>query len=235
MKKAVVTNSVNLNVNQNDLVDMLMEDLKEKLEEKVKVLSEKLKVIKEEREKVSEKVREVLAKQNKDVVLEQFVNVLKANKVGYNLATELSSSNEKKVAEYMRFDLDNVRRYKNPVKELQTLERNGNKVPVKYSIPDSFRMRLSSQNGLFNYTTDFQKPLKDKEFETVIKQKESLAKDYAAVDKELYETDKQLLMVEEGGTRFKSQFLRASLGKTKEGKQILDMVEQVKKGTKLLN
>jgi hypothetical protein len=231
-----------MNLNQNDLIEVLMEDLKEDLEKKILDNEKELEAVQLKQKEFGKGIQAKL------------VEIASGNKI-YKAVTELAKSlkfpcysegnygtepfckreskDAKEGIDYWDFRFATLENFRN-------MDLRGSRLTYYGSNYCIRRLRLvqgkvtlrSYQNGEeFTAVISVDDKAISKEFLKI----NDLVKEEARLLTIHHELLMELHKATSGEKRFKARFIKASLGKTKEGKQILSMMNSVKGGMKLLS
>ena len=227
MKKETVevTKTVDLKLNQSDLIDVLIEDYRQELETKIAVSKEyKADLLKEEKE-LSNILKEILIKQlgKKSEVYKRIHDLPETT---WSVST---TDTAEKIGELLFVQTSYGK------KALNNPDYTQGKTYSLYT-PVSGKLYLGNKaSDYYAFKCVEAKVDLTKELKEVLNKKRTLLKKQMVNDKELNDLEVDLLKVEYGEKRMKAQFIKASLGKSTEGKAILDLMNDVKKGVKLLS
>ena len=105
---------------------------------------------------------------------------------------------------------------------------------AKMTVPSSCSVKINGSSAKCSVSASANFSIDGNKMTALVKKKEDALIEAVRLDKEGYELQKKLIEIDNGEERFKAKFFRASLGSSKEGKELLVMLDQVKQGIKLL-
>jgi len=232
--KVNVSNNINMNLNQNDLVELAIEEKVEQLS--ISISNIELLIVEN-----NKKCQDALAKLKLDIVTKTLSKMKDYTQV-FTIATELKldikqdvnisldTYNDKRVliGSYNVVDLDNVQQYKDPV---SYAKRNHSTSTRHVNIAEGLTVSLKACEG--NLSLDYKTKISitQKQYSDVVT---PFLKQEVALGKSLFDLKMEYLNYRYGEKRIKAQITKAALRNTSEGKNILAMLEKAT-NVKLLN
>ena len=222
-KETNVSNQINMNLNQNDLIDVVIENQVEILSKKLEQLDEKIEQNQNaEKEIVSTLLKKVL-KTVSNPTLTTFQKICKQFNLVVNDTTSFGFNNPLEDRVTVKIvDLDHVEQYKDP---LSYAKRNYRDMTIYFS--ELINIRLDYNGGLPNLGIHFSTSMPGEEsikneYKTLMK---PVLKERIALHEEKYKTSLEYLEYKYGEKKIKAKIVKASLKKSPEGLAILQMLE----------
>lgn len=223
---ANISNNINLNLSQNDLIDMVIQEQLEITENELTKVKEQLQNLKNEKEDFRKRFEEKLVSREL-AKQKEFNKIVKDYGLTVNSVIRLIEGRAGasiKVGYYTKIDKDDAESYKNPIAYAK-----------KYTyVSDVWICRFSEVQIDFKATNDkgltvsMSLSVKLTEKETDV----FLSNDRVCAEKEIKlrnikcELDMNYLEYAYGEKKIKGKIVKASLKKTGEGKAILDMLQR---------
>jgi len=242
-----VTKVVNMNLNQTELIEVLIEDLKEDLETQILAVEQKI----EDNKKAQEQFKsQISAKLIESVSTSKEYKAVMAIAEHAKLdVTPVSDFNTHVISPKNSDGVEGKDWWHIEVLSLEHLLANVLNSTAKYrdfnystSRHDVYRIKMGDASvcirntgqkpGGISISVTF--PVIDKAIAKEFLKINDLIKIGVDLRHKHYGMIKDLVKASTGEKRFKAKFIRASLGKSSEGKQILVMMDSVKTGIKLL-
>ena len=230
--KVLIKNSVNLNIEQSDLIDILIEDKKKELEDSINAAEETLTKMEEDETALIEKLKLVVTKNFKSPFIDDTVKVCKKHDIQFSKQIELAVEG-KKIGTYKA--CRDFKYWASGKKPLDAIKEHTYDNEYFLYIPKAFSIALCIGSNYGFYSTGNIPVEMNEEIVTLQEEQEAGHHAKAKMFETIHNLRIQLLELDSNEKRVKAQFIKASLGKSEEGKHILTMLDQVRKGTKLLS
>ena len=222
-----VNNSINLTLNQNDLIDLAITEQVERLETQIELVEKELKTINSDIENIKENfLSELLLTIKNDT----YAEAVKVNEIlGLDLNKLLKvrwnqqQTSDMIIGEYKSIpDISN-----NTADKITSFKRNSHETTFyKFNIKGgSIEVNSTSKNGIGMYFS-FKFELSKSESSKLNKQFEPLNKKWYQLLLQNYDLNLELINYKYGEKKIKAKVVKAALSKSKEGKEILLMLER---------
>jgi len=219
-----VTNTIELSLNQNDLVEMAITEQVQLLEQALDQNKQAIAMAKEAYEKARDHISSEIAlkKVENDESYKSFERFRKILGIEPHISFRAQSYNNKVVGSYVKGDMMNAEGGKDPVRYFKQYAHEHSWGEEQ---PKTITITLSIQsNGLsLGYTNDV--ALTKRETEMFSNKLRKLNEKWLHVTRERYNIQLEYLSYKYGEKKIKSSIVKKSLQKTPEGLKILEMLQ----------
>lgn len=244
-KEVQVSKTVNLNINQGDLVDVMIEEFQEDLEKQLKETDKEVENMQEARKNWQNEFDHFTIDSVKDTPIYKRAYEFLASQGAVTVTVH------KEVQNQNRWDNELVNgkdKWHYPVLDTKAFLEEGlkyqslrNNSCLTYEDKESLtaiwvRMRVNQDSAYSKapvYSISI--PCDAKKLKKRYSEINRLKNDSYELHLKRRQIATDLIKANAGEKRFKAKFIKASLGKSVEGKQILDMMNSIKSGVKLLS
>ena len=247
MQDAAVKTSVDVRLNQDDVVELLLEGQKETKENELIALEEKLPVFREAYDKIVLELEDLMIESNgvrKTKEYKKFMQGVKALDLKVEKVAKVTYELEE-VGVVLKFPLENFEGYKNPMVMLKRAMSNFKSDPqsMNYSLKPkenkhtvgiptgiSVIMRAVSADGMIVLTATGKSITSLKlnaQTKNLIKSMRKIADQWFKTDCEIHEIETTLFGLENDTKRSKSKFIKGMLGSSDSGKALVELMGNI--------
>ena len=244
MKNANISTSVDVKLGHGDIVEIMIEEQKEKKEAENFNMSQKIGGLAKKYEDTKTKVEESIIKSNgvkNDPLYKRFIKGVKA----LNLQSKESIHvrfRQESVGYFSYISLVNLENHKNPItslkREISKYQRDssstchGNTKSHYVNIPETVVVDLVA------YSSDLQEKFEVK-FANIthlkinsaaqkqIDQLKAIAEEWLELDEKLYNLEKELFIIEHDTVRNRSKFVKGMLNNSESGKELVALMDTI--------
>jgi hypothetical protein len=231
MEDTSVKSTINMNVTQDDLVQVIVDEKLEKLENEINILSEKY----DHFNPRSGDLKEDLPETFKKIKATAFYKLLEehAKKHGVEMRISIQPAEIGTLNKYYSYrsslltNFDKAQDSKNPIKYFK--EYGGGWRTFETFIIKTVNVCITvNANTDVNFAQSyFNVEVNAAEAKKYGQTFEKAAEEHAQTSELLFEKMTEYLNVKYNERKFKTKLIKASLGKSPEGKQVLDMIQAV--------
>ena len=230
MEELKTDTELKMKLDQNDLINIMVEDQKEELEGIVDECDERLEKISKESHKHKVKLVEILQSHGKESgEYQYFHEAAKTLRLKvYTDRIQARTGNKALEKSYDHVHIDDLNRGSEPLRRIRSATRTKYLHHTTVGDIEYYLEASNKEGGYMHYkTTVLAKNIKLKETGPILKKINDLEDEAFALEQRKNAADVAILQITYGDKRIKAKLTRAALSKSKDGQNILGVINSI--------